>query len=106
MVLLSHAIVSQSHLGRDLSDISLYSGVLRGAVRGATAPATGVLTTVPPGPSARRVTFALCPAPWARAHRHSAGTYYHNNIIIANISSKIILPTTDITKVSFEVIDS
>ena len=88
----------RTHMGRDLSDISLYPGVLRGAVRGATAPATGVLTTVPPGPSARRVTFALCPAPWARAHRHSAGTYY-NNIIIANnnISSKIILPTTDIT---------
>ena len=94
-------------MGRDLLDISLYPGVLRGAERGAgTAPATGVPTAVPPGPSARRVTFALCPAPWARAHRHSAGTYYHNNIIIANISSKIILPTTDITKVSFEVIDS
>ena len=41
--------------------------------RGATAPATCVPIAVPPRACMRSVTFAMCPALWARALRHTVG---------------------------------
>ena len=46
---------------------------LRGAERGAAAPATCVPIAVPPRACMRSVTFATCPALWARALRHTVG---------------------------------
>ena len=86
--------VEPPHVGRDLSDISLYQDSLRGRLQ---SPARDVRRSLRllfhPGLGfLRSVTHAVCPALWARARRPTVGKPCRPAPLVPSCTSGVLPP--------------